>query len=385
MESTVVQLTQVLSRIGHFEPGNCVSDYVLSELGLLATESGLSRESAKELWEILLEICSRGIRSGMDGDDPVLSQSAMEFGERLANDGRSLGEGLKIVMTIRRVALEAFRRENKSQQRSAAFTLEGMNHISRSMNLFMVGLNQGHLDAELANEVANRTRQRGQQDAFVLHALTGTAPRADLFMQVDSYGLDRNALYHAFRARAVTDSDTQLLEADLGLELVQDYRAGMTTVLDGDTCGFISRLPTSPSSILVGVSEAVQFTDLPSAFSRATRAFDASHKAGLHGIQSLESLGILASVMTDKDIATVLGETYLLPMNRQEEYGARLLTTMRCYVDNACEFEPTARALSLHVNTVRYRIAKFEEMLGVSLRDTRVFAEVWWALNLPVE
>ncbi|WP_198528225.1 helix-turn-helix domain-containing protein, partial [Mycobacteroides abscessus] len=44
--------------------------------------------------------------------------------------------------------------------------------------------------------------------------------------------------------------------------------------------------------------------------------------------------------------------------------------------------ERTATKLFVHQNTVRYRIARFEELTGTSLGDTEVLLEVWWALEL---
>jgi DNA-binding PucR family transcriptional regulator len=43
--------------------------------------------------------------------------------------------------------------------------------------------------------------------------------------------------------------------------------------------------------------------------------------------------------------------------------------------------ERSAERLFVHQNTVRYRIARFEELTGVSLRDPGVAFEVWWALE----
>ena len=43
--------------------------------------------------------------------------------------------------------------------------------------------------------------------------------------------------------------------------------------------------------------------------------------------------------------------------------------------------ERTAERLFVHQNTVRYRLARFEELTGASLRDPKVAFEVWWALE----
>ena len=36
----------------------------------------------------------------------------------------------------------------------------------------------------------------------------------------------------------------------------------------------------------------------------------------------------------------------------------------------------------MHQNTVRYRLAKAEKLIGASLADVEVLFELWWALEL---
>lgn len=53
------------------------------------------------------------------------------------------------------------------------------------------------------------------------------------------------------------------------------------------------------------------------------------------------------------------------------EAGGGLLTTTITFLDNGCTIEPTARALFVHANTVRYRLRKVEEITGRSPLDPR--------------
>jgi sugar diacid utilization regulator len=43
--------------------------------------------------------------------------------------------------------------------------------------------------------------------------------------------------------------------------------------------------------------------------------------------------------------------------------------------------ERTASELTVHPNTLRYRIARFEELTGADLREPACALEVWWALQ----
>jgi putative transposase len=41
----------------------------------------------------------------------------------------------------------------------------------------------------------------------------------------------------------------------------------------------------------------------------------------------------------------------------------------------------TARALSVHPNTIRYRLSRFGALTGADLSSTDTLVEVWWALE----
>jgi DNA-binding PucR family transcriptional regulator len=59
-----------------------------------------------------------------------------------------------------------------------------------------------------------------------------------------------------------------------------------------------------------------------------------------------------------------------------------LITTLRAYLACGMHVEHTATRLFVHQNTVRYRLARFEQLTGTSLRETQVLFEVWWAVEL---
>ncbi|GAA2202228.1 PucR family transcriptional regulator [Sinomonas flava] len=61
--------------------------------------------------------------------------------------------------------------------------------------------------------------------------------------------------------------------------------------------------------------------------------------------------------------------------------GGELLPTVRAYLKNRGQWEGTARDLGVHRNSVRNRIARAGELLGVDLDDPDVAAHLWLALR----
>jgi DNA-binding PucR family transcriptional regulator len=78
----------------------------------------------------------------------------------------------------------------------------------------------------------------------------------------------------------------------------------------------------------------------------------------------------------------MLTRRYLEPLQTTVA-GADIVATLRAYLECRMHVERTAEKLAVHPNTVRYRISRFEELAGASLRDVSVAGEVWWALQAP--
>jgi DNA-binding PucR family transcriptional regulator len=63
-------------------------------------------------------------------------------------------------------------------------------------------------------------------------------------------------------------------------------------------------------------------------------------------------------------------------------FGTEVLRSLRTYLANDQSVEATAAALFVHPNTLRHRLARFEETTGACLRNVDRLTEVWWALQL---
>ena len=54
---------------------------------------------------------------------------------------------------------------------------------------------------------------------------------------------------------------------------------------------------------------------------------------------------------------------------------------MQTWLERERQTAPTAEALHIHPNTLAYRLRRFEELSGRSLRSTADLAELWLALR----
>ena len=87
------------------------------------------------------------------------------------------------------------------------------------------------------------------------------------------------------------------------------------------------------------------------------------------------------AVVDDHAVGASLLEHYVAPLEGLGHPGVEILNTVRAFLDNQGHHERTASQLYVHPNTVRYRIKRYEEIVGTSLRDTATMVGIWWALE----
>ncbi|WP_154677546.1 PucR family transcriptional regulator [Mycolicibacter icosiumassiliensis] len=232
-----------------------------------------------------------------------------------------------------------------------------------------------HRRAELALGFA----EEEQRSRFVRGALSGTIPAVELAIQAQAYGLDPNGEFVAIRALLSEAAPQRKLEWLLGFHGAD--RRGLSAVADGCVVGFLSDPPPHDIAAVVGVGPPKPLGRLAASYRLATRALTAIQACGLHGVYDIGAIGLRAAVAADADVGDALCKRYLDPLS--EGGSAReLIATLRAYLMSGMHVERTATRLFVHQNTVRYRLARFEELTGTSLRDVEVLFGVWWALQL---
>jgi hypothetical protein len=235
-----------------------------------------------------------------------------------------------------------------------------------------------------AHRRAERAAARGSDECrvnFVRGALLGTISRAELRVQAEIYGLDPAAEYVAVRARLGENLAQRQLERTLGLHDPAHGRCGLCALVNGDAAGFSSQAPPKDVDGIVGFGPPRPLDHLAESYRSAARALVTAEACGLQGAYDIAALGIRSAVALDVEVGELLRQRYLDPLAVASSPG-ELIATLRAYLACGMHVERTATRLFVHPNTVRYRIARFEELSGTSLGETEVLLEVWWALEL---
>lgn len=272
------------------------------------------------------------------------------------------------------------------EMRRRARELSGGPDQERDTLLAFLELSAAYVDAATmettaghhAAELTMTRRAFHDREAVVRRALFGGTSAGELRTHLEALGVDLSQPFRAVRARSSDDSDLGQLERIL---LGGAAHGGVLALVDGDLCGFVATLPSVVPPLSVGVSQPVGLLDLPAAFAVASRALTtAAALERTPGFHDLASMGLHAAVLGDDELGELLVARYVEPLEKQGEAGRTVLATVQLYMQNDCKLEVTAKQLWVHVNTVRYRISRFQETTGVSLKCTSDFVEVWWAL-----
>ena len=211
--------------------------------------------------------------------------------------------------------------------------------------------------------------------------LFGTLAPAAIRVQAATYGLENAATYCAIRARPTPEISVRALEYQLGVADGAGPRRGLAALLDGDLAGFVQYPVRGTVTVALGLGPPATLDGLENSFRLATRALEVATAIDLPGAVGIEELGLLPAVIADRDVGEEIRRRIVEPVLAHGKPGITLLDTVARYLENDLRLELTAEQMFLHVNTVRYRLRRFEELTGTNLRHVDDLVQVWWAFR----
>lgn len=115
---------------------------------------------------------------------------------------------------------------------------------------------------------------------------------------------------------------------------------------------------------------------------QALRVQALSQAVGEHGdtVMTFGDVGSIALMATDLDATRAWVTDTLGPMAVDDEQQRRLRETLRVFLATGSSYTAAASQLTMHKNSVQYRVRKAEELLGKQVAENRLDLEL--ALNL---
>lgn len=236
-----------------------------------------------------------------------------------------------------------------------------------------VAIARAHRDVELAH-----ARRDQEQRARLLRGLTrGTIDPHRIEEATAPFELGPTADHLVLCARPTAEHPADALEH---LLRPSPWSPGLVAVIDDDVVALLVAPPAEPLPVAAGIGPALPLTAAPRSYRSASRALEVSLAFGLSGTRRLDELVVHAAVLADQALSEIVLARYVDPVRALGPFGDELLHSLRTYVAHAQNVDAAARALYVHPNTLRHRLARFSQTTGADLRDFTQIAELQWAL-----
>lgn len=233
-------------------------------------------------------------------------------------------------------------------------------------------------------DVVHRGRDMGAWHALLIaHAQTG-ALTSDL---LDA--LDLGAL-----ASGPAVAVSVLPGTSMSLELPAIPDAVLCADADGGVIGLVpvqdDGMPTAAVRAAlggdgggsVGISESIRVTSPHQVRSALAQARTAA-RAGRGWTRHSDVPGRSLDTLIDGELAVAWAEACLGAL-RSASDGTDMVATLRAWLSHHGQVDATAQELGIHRHTVRHRLRRIEAVLGRSLEDTTVRADLWFAIRVLV-
>lgn len=125
--------------------------------------------------------------------------------------------------------------------------------------------------------------------------------------------------------------------------------------------------------------------NLPKSYKEALEALNLGKKiVGSGKVIHFNDLGIYKLLLdvTDKNQLKDFALNHLQPLIKQDEqHGTELMATLEAYLRNDKKIYKTAKELFVHRNTIRYRIKKISDILGIDMSDGEMLFNIYFSLK----
>ena len=140
-------------------------------------------------------------------------------------------------------------------------------------------------------------------------------------------------------------------------------------------------------SALIAISPpAEQLADLASAARMALGALNLAERAGRRDeiltLDRLDVYGLLLQIERPEALERFANGLLDPLATYDRERGAELVKTLRAYLEHRTSIADAAAALVIHPHTLRYRLARIETLLGLSLRETESLLKLRMAIMI---
>lgn len=228
----------------------------------------------------------------------------------------------------------------------------------------------------------NALREAHLRSEFLRNLLTGRLDSGELRRQAVTFGLDPEATYRAIHAHAGSRATVEGLRRELERLGSTPEQPGLVGVIGSECVGVVSRKLGELAGNVIAVGPPEPLSTIAHSFETATRILAWMRGRGLTGSAGVEEISWRLAVPREPVVGSLLFDRYLAPLRAHGEFGMVLEQTLRGFLAHDCNVPATAAALSVHPNTLRYRLQRYGEITGRSVDSTTAVIELSWAFEV---
>lgn len=221
------------------------------------------------------------------------------------------------------------------------------------------------------------TRNHEIKMDFIERLRSGRPDEATLDTARRRFHLNPDVPYHAFIARIVSGSEHDLYALMVLLESHLIGRRGIGVIRADTIVGVCARAFDIDSPVSISYGQALPLQEIAESFVMAQHVA-ATSIAGSSGNHYIADAGWRVSVEPNAPVIAHFEKRFRTPLEATSVDVATILESVREYLEQNRSFRAAAVMLHCHPNTLRYRIARFEEITGARVDDTETILSLQW-------
>lgn len=291
--------------------------------------------------------------------------------------GVPLGDGLRAFRRALSAIRDLFIAEATEQGLEPGLIVDRTKDLWELADVASLQIGTVHRQAEVAAALFDARRRAD----FLRGLLYGTLSAVDIHSGAAIYGLEPSRQYRAIRAVPHGTVGPDGLERLLVAHCRMHGRGVLLAVLDEAVAGVVEAKPgIGDLEVTAGLGPPTELAAVHRSFRAAGRLLEAARAYALRGVYDLSDLSWRVAVVAEPELAELLLDRYLRPLEAEGNFGALIEESVRGYLEGGRHVGEVARSAHVHVNTVRYRLRRFEELTGTSLDAPDTAVELSWAL-----
>ena len=344
--------------------------------------AALPEEETRRHTRALVAGVLAALEAGGEPGEEVLA-AAERLGSDRARQGVPVAALLDGFQAGRAHLVGALIEEGRRLRVPAEVLLDGFTRVDAIATALVHRMVHAHRVAELE---AARTAREGHLQALrrLLHGEPSAVPAP----------LDPQGAYHCVVSDVSDPAAAGRLE-----EALASAGPALCGLVDGRLAGLVARLP-DPARLrepgrargamppLMVAAPPARPAEVAPLYRLCRRALRAGTASGLTGLRPLTDLALATAVEGEAELGRLLAARLLDGLEPADPFHRELAETALTFLEHGGRIEPTAAALHVHGNTVKYRIRRFHELTGGTLappasRTGAVAHTVhwWWALR----